>query len=102
MNDCILILVGTPAIEGALVDWLLQRPDVSGFTTIPVCGHGAPHHLMNVGELVEGRQSQVLIWLQLPEDKVTELLQGLKRDFTHAPIHYWVLPTISSGRVDQF
>jgi hypothetical protein len=101
MNDCILILVGTPAIEGTLVDWLLQRPDVPGFTAFPVCGHGAPHHLMNVGEQVEGRQSQVLFWLQLPEDKVTELLQGLKRNFAHAPIHYWVLPVLACGRVDQ-
>jgi len=55
---------------------------------------------MSVGEQVEGRQSQVLIWLQLPENKVAELLEGLKQDFTHAPIHYWVLPVLGSGRLE--
>ena len=100
MKDCILILVGTPVMEGALVDWLLARPEVSGFSTFPVRGHGTAHHLMSVGEQVEGRQSQVLIWLQLPENKVAELLEGLKQDFTHAPIHYWVLPVLGSGRLE--
>ena len=101
MNDCILILVGTPAIEGTLVDWLLQRPEVSGFTTFPVRGHGAAHHLMNVGEQVEGRQSQVLIWIQLPYSQALQLLQEMKRDFAHAAIHYWILPVMGSGRLDQ-
>ena len=40
MNDTLLVLNIPPELEEDLVDYLLSRPSVTGFTSFRVYGHG--------------------------------------------------------------
>ena len=43
MDQCLLVLIASPSIENAVVDWLLDRNDIPGFTSAPISGHGPAH-----------------------------------------------------------
>ena len=65
MEQCLLVLVVKPSIENAVIDWLLEHDDISGFTSIPISGHGVSVHSMTIAEQVAGqkrllKQSSVL------------------------------------------
>ncbi len=99
MDRCLLILIGTPAAEGALLDWLLSREEVPGFSSCPVAGHGTAHHRMSMAEQVEGRQKQVMFWIELPLPQARQLVEALKRELAGSVLHYWILPVIEGGQL---
>lgn len=100
MNEhCLLTLVAAPAIEDALVDWLLAWPGLSGFTSTPVSGHGSSPHSMSVAEQVAGRRRQVLFQCHLSRDQAVDLVAGLQRDFSGSGLHYWLVPIIDAGHL---
>jgi hypothetical protein len=100
MNDQTLLMLTTlPAIEGPLVDWLLARADVPGFTTVAVHGHGTAHHKLSLAEQVEGRQRRIMFEIQLPAATVNRLIEDLQRDFAGSPVHYWVVPVLAAGHL---
>lgn len=95
MSDCIVVLVATPSVEGILVDWLLER--VPAFSSFPIAGHGSAHHDLSTAEQVEGRQAQVLFWVQLPLTDAEPFVQELVSRFAHVKLHYWILSVTASG-----
>lgn len=99
MNQTLLTLICPPSIERTLVDWLLEQPEVSGFTSSEVYGHGSYPEKLNLIEQVEGRKKQVKFQLHLELDSAMAALKKLKIDLKGADVHYWLLPITESGRV---
>lgn len=100
MNEqCLLSLVASPAIEDVLVDWLLARAELSGFTTTAVAGHGSSAHSMSLAEQVAGRRRQVLFQCHLSHDEAQGLVAGLRSDFADSGLHYWLVPIIDAGHL---
>lgn len=99
MQECLLVLIVTPQIENAMVDWLLDRDDVAGFTGITASGHGASVHSLSVAEQVAGRQRQVMFQLHLPQSVAEALIEAVRADFGGSGIHYWLMPLLASGHL---
>ena len=99
-SQALLSLVVAPHIEDAIVDWLLERGEVSGFTSFPINGHGASLHAMSLAEQVAGRRRQILFQTHLSRAEAESLLGDLKRDFAGSGMHYWLLPLAAGGHLD--
>lgn len=100
MNTCLLVLIVSPSVEHAMVDWLLENEAVNGFTSQPINGHGSSPHALTTAEQVAGRQRQVLFQLHLPETAARELVAALRRDFRGSGMHYWIAPLLEAGHLD--
>ncbi len=100
MNDVVLYLVVAPAVEDAMADWLLEREDATGFSSVPINGHGSSEKSMTLAEQVAGRRRQVLFLLHLPEAVARALLEDLTRDFAGSGMHYWMTPAMAFGHID--
>jgi hypothetical protein len=99
-SEALLSLVVAPDIEDVIVDWLLEREAVSGFTSYPINGHGASIHAMTLAEQVAGRRRQMLFQTHLPQAQAEGLLADLKRDFAGSGIHYWMVPLSACGHLE--
>lgn len=93
---CLLALIVKPSLESALSDWLLLHPQIDGFTSQLASGHGVGH-AMSISEQVEGQRKQMIYWLELDDERVKMVLDGLSSSFAGAEIHYWQLPLSASG-----
>ena len=100
MEQCLLVIIATPDIEQTMVDWLLARTDVSGFSTAPVSGHGSAHEKLSMSEQVEGRQSQIMFHSQLPLASARDIVARLREDFRGTGLHYWIMPALEGGHID--
>lgn len=98
---CLLSLAATPALEDALVDWLMESGDVSGFTSGRMNGHGASVHAMSPLEQVAGSRRRILFQISLPMQKVETLIDGLKASFAGADVHYWYVPVLGQGNLSS-
>jgi len=98
--EALLSLIVVPDIEDVIVDWLLERDEVGGFTSYPVNGHGASVHAMSVAEQVAGRRRQVLFQTHLPQSQAERLVAELKRDFAGSGMHYWIVPLGACGHLE--
>jgi len=74
MDHCLLVVIVAPSMENAMVDWLLDREDVSGFTSVPVYGHGASAKSMTPAEQVAGRQRRVMFQLHLAQETAAVII----------------------------
>ncbi|MDZ7751575.1 MAG: DUF3240 family protein [Gammaproteobacteria bacterium] len=100
MNEnCLLNLVVTPEAEDAVADWLLDREEVSGFSSMPIAGHGSSEHAMSLAEQVAGRRRQVLFQIHLGLDDARRLVTTLGEDFHGSGMHFWLTPVLDSGHV---
>jgi hypothetical protein len=99
MDEYLLVLIVTPTIENAMVDWLLDREDVSGFTSMPINGHGASVHSLTAAEQVAGRQRQIMFQLHLSKATADALVDALRRAFGGSGMHYWLTPLLASGHL---
>jgi nitrogen regulatory protein PII len=93
----LLVLNITPELEEDLVDYLLDRVEVGGFTSYPVHGHGE-HSRLSIAEQVSGRRKRVQFEILLPEEYVDAVIAGLAEEVGKG-IHYWQLPIAQSGRL---
>lgn len=100
MDEVLLTLITVPDIEETLVDWLLARDDISGFSSGAISGHGTQHARLSMAEQVSGRQRQALIQIQAPRATAETLLEELKRDFAGTGIHYWMAPLLAAGHLE--
>ncbi|MDX1811640.1 MAG: DUF3240 family protein [Gammaproteobacteria bacterium] len=98
MKECILILVARPTLEESLVDWLLERPDIGSFTSMPISGHNTDPNELSVHEQVSGRQRQVMFNIRLSEEKLQTIITDLCENFRDTCLEYWALPVLASGR----
>jgi hypothetical protein len=99
MPHQLLHLIVPLQAEDALVEWLLEREDIPGFTSSVVAGHGSSERSMTTAEQVAGRSRRVKFMLLLPEETAQAVLAGLGDDFGGSGIHYWLVPAIAQGRL---
>ena len=99
-DQALLTLVMPPALSGLLVDWLLEQPEVVGFISLPVNGHGGGEHSMTAAEKVAGYRKGWLVQTHLPKSKARALLARLQQEFTGSEIHYWMTPLIVGGHLN--
>ena len=100
MERCLLVLVVKPPIESAVIDWLLERDDIAGFTSIPVNGHGVSVHSLTAAEQVAGRQKRVMFQMHLAEPVARNILKAAQDTFRGSGMHYWLLPVLSAGHIE--
>lgn len=100
MQQCLLVLIVTPSIESAVIDWLLERDDITGFTSMPTNGHGVSVHSMTIEEQVAGRQKQIMFQMHLPEAVASDILMAAQQSFSGSGMHYWLSPVLSAGRIE--
>lgn len=100
MNPVLLILIAPPELEESLVDWLLARDELSGFTGQPAFGHSRAHGGFSLVEQVTGRQRRITYHVQTDEQTARTLLAALRADLAGAGIRYWLQPLIEAGRID--
>lgn len=101
MSDLVLLnLVAAPAVEDAIADWLLACPDLAGFTSLPVAGHGSSVHSMTLAEQVAGRRQEVLFQCYVPAGLAERLIRGLRADFAGSGLHYWLVPVLAAGHLE--
>jgi len=98
-SRCLLTLIVTPAIENAVVDWLLERGDIPGFTSGPISGHGTSPNALTAAEQVAGRQRQLLFQMHLPETTAQALVEAISQSFSGSGMHYWLVPVLASGHL---
>jgi hypothetical protein len=77
-----------------------ERDDVSGFTSIPISGHGVSVHAMTTAEQVAGRQKQVMFQMHLAEPVARDILEAAQQSFSGSGMHYWLLPVLSAGHIE--
>ena len=99
MPHQLLHLIVPLQAEDALVEWLLEREDIPGFTSSAVAGHGSSERSMTTAEQVAGRSRRVMFMLLLPEETARAVLAGLAEDFGGSGIHYWLVPAAAQGRL---
>ena len=100
MSDCLLNLIVPPQVEDALAEWLLERDDVPGFSSVPVSGHGSSEHSMTLAEQVAGRSRRVMFFTHVPSATAKTLLDDLRAAFPGSGLHYWVVPVAEFGHLD--
>ena len=96
-QEVLLVLIASPGVEDALVDWLLARDELSGFTTQRIEGHSAAHQHLSIAEQVAGRKRQVMFHLHAPYQTARALVGALRREFEGAGLHYWLMPVLDAG-----
>lgn len=99
MSECLLVIVATPANEESLVDWLLERSEISGFSTMRIDGHGSRHSDLTLAEQVTGRQRKVMFHVHADCEKVRGLLDALKTEYRGDGLHYWLMPLLEAGQI---
>lgn len=100
MDQCLLSLIVSPAIENALIDWLLERDDIPGFTSVPINGHGTSTDTLTLSEQVAGHRRQIIFRMCLPETVAQTVLAEVQTSFRGSGMHYWLLPVLASGHID--
>lgn len=96
----LLVLSAPPALEEALIDWLLEHGEGAGFTSQHVNGHSSYHGHLSLAEQVSGRQRRVQFQVHAEAERIQVILQGLRVDFTGSDVHYWVMPLLMSGHLE--
>lgn len=99
MELALLTLLAEPEIEEPIVDWLLAREDVEGFTSFPAYGHGTSHARLSLAEQVAGRRARVAFQLKLSRATAEALLVALAEEFRGAGLYHWLQPVIGGGPI---
>lgn len=99
MERCMLMLYVPPAIEESIVDWLLERELLEGFSSAEVYGHGARQTGMSLLEQVTGRQRRVLFQIETSAAVMHGLIAALREQFAGTGLHYMVVPVAEAGQM---
>lgn len=94
----LLTIITSPVMEEELIDWLLTQPNIKGFTSQVVNGHGSGHK-MNLAEQVTGRRKQITFMIELQTEMAKSIVTHLKQSFSGGNLHYWLMPLAESGRI---
>ena len=98
-KDVLVILNVPPSLEDHVMDWLVSRPEGSGFTSMPVSGYGADADELSIAEQVAGRQQRVQFEVQMPAAVVDDFLEDAGSALGNTAIRYWVLPVLAGGHL---
>lgn len=98
--DVCLTLVIPPALEDALVDFLLARSETVGhFTSGPVDAHGGDISYGSTAEQVRGRARRLRLQALMVNADVHRLLDELRTQLPGADIYFWTAPLLQAGRL---
>ncbi len=86
-----------PSLEEMMVDSLLLLETEHGFSSFPVNAHHHENLGLSLAEQVTGRQKRIRFQMYVPVQKLPELLEQLRQEFSGSGIQYWVLPVIENG-----
>jgi nitrogen regulatory protein PII len=95
----LLVLNVSPEFEEELVDCLLEQPEVSGFTTYHVFGHGEGGR-MTMAEQVSGRRKRLQVELVVESQVVSRLITRVRQSVGVDGV-YWEQPVRNLGRFEQ-
>ena len=99
MNDCLLVVITKPTIEGALMDWLLAQETLTDFSSAPIAGYSAEHSRLSIAEQVRGRRNNIMFQVKTTRSEANRIVEDLKKDFAGAGLHYWLTPVLAEGRI---
>lgn len=88
----LLIIVVSPSLEEMLVDVLLEKPEISGFTSSEVSGHGVDGAALSLREQVTGRQKRIQFMVYGLSQDLQKIAASLKTQFEQADIRYFLIP----------
>jgi len=95
----LLILMAPVSLEEVLVDLLLQKNEISGFTTSHVSGHSRQHVGLSLVEQVAGRQKRVQFMMHASFAELQSLVVELKQMFSDAGMHYALMPVAEAQSI---
>lgn len=98
-GEHLLNLVASPQLEDALIDWLLARPQLGGFTSTQVSGHSKDTRSFSLVEQVTGRQQRVLFTIHAPLEALEQTVAALREEFRGTGLHYWITPLLAAGQL---
>ena len=96
-----LTLNAPPALEERLVDWLLARDDIAGFTSYSVQGHAARDDELSVAEQVAGRQRRHEIRVEILSARLDSFIAALAQDHGGADLYWLAVPVVRSGHLGK-
>lgn len=95
-----LTMIAPSELEDALVDTLLDmQPNLPGFTTVSVAGHGGSFDQAQVHECVRGRINRLQLWMVLPADDVQRVLDAVGQRLRGGNVTWWIEPVDAMGRL---
>ena len=94
----LLVLNVRPELEEDLVDYLLTRDGIEGFTSYHARGHGT-NEGMSLAEQVSGRRKRLQFEILMEESDVKALIDGLA-DTVGRDIVFWQQMISNQGRID--
>jgi hypothetical protein len=97
MEQVLITLVAPQALEGQLLEALLEQSSIESFSSSPARGHGAQGPRMSVGEQVAGWRREVRVEVLVDQQRRQEVLQALRGCFRTRSIRYWVSPVLTEG-----
>ena len=100
-EQVLIVLTVPPTLETQLIDWLLARADIAGFSSGAIHGHGSRHDHLSIAEQVTGRQRRLQFQVQLDRRQYSSVLADLSTDFAGADLHYWVSPILAAGHLGE-
>lgn len=98
VTEYLLRLNIPPGLEEDVVDLLLASPDITGYQSYPIRGHGSGG-AMTAAEQVAGRRDRIQFEIVLAPEVLEPTLERLRAAFPLSDAIYWVLPVMQSGRL---
>jgi Protein of unknown function (DUF3240) len=100
--DALLFVISVPPmLEDQMIDWLLEREESAGFTSIPVSGHSSDPMHLTIAEKVSGKQRRLQFQVQISASDLAPFTAGLEQEFGGADLHYWVVPLMAAGSLSR-
>lgn len=96
----LLTIITRPDVEEIVIDWLLDREDLSGFTGEAAWGHSREHGHFSLVEQVTGRQRRALFHLQIDSTQAETLVAAMRDELSGLGLRYWIVPLIDSGVIE--
>ncbi|MGW8369547.1 MAG: DUF3240 family protein [Gammaproteobacteria bacterium] len=98
LRDALLFVISVPPmLEDQMIDWLLERDEAAGFTSVAVSGHSSDPLHLTIAEKVSGRQRRLQFQVQIAASDLEAFTGGLTSEFAGTDLHYWVLPLLAAG-----
>jgi hypothetical protein len=90
-----------PSLEDQLIDWLLERAEPRGFSSVPISGHSSDPSHLSVAEKVSGKQRRLQFQVQVDAGQIEPFTVGLRAEFEGTDLHFWVIPLALWGSLRE-
>jgi len=99
INGVLVTINVPPALEEAVVDWLLARDSVTGFTSYRAYGHASAHEHLSIAEQVSGRQRRLEFRVSMAALALDVFLSDLADQFSGADVFFVATPVLRSAHL---